>query len=98
MSLSVVPTNESARADPLTAPAASAAPIMTVVSRFTIRLTRRSGGRCGGRRRGVVAATERRRRERRRSDHEDECQQPQRELELVARERLAPHHGAPRDP
>src|SRR4051812_25932762 len=97
MSLSLVPTNESASADPLTAPTASAAPRTTIASRLTVLLTRRRGGGCGGRRRRVAPATERRRSERRGSYHEDEREDPQRELELVARQRFAEDDGAGRD-
>src|SRR4051812_32938215 len=88
-SFPVVPTNESASAVPLVAPAATATPTANVANRLTLGLTRRRGAGCGGRTGCVVAATERRRRERRRTDHQSEREQAKRELELVARQRLA---------
>src|SRR3954451_24405562 len=89
VSLPLVPTNESASATPLAAPAAAAAPTTNVASLFTTCLTRSRGAGCGGRRRDVTAVTHRRRRERGRADDEREREQPEHELELVAGERLA---------
>src|SRR5436190_21052491 len=92
LSLPLVPTNEFASAMPLAAPAATAAPTSNVASLFTICLTRRRGGGCGGGRWRVASATDWRWRERRRADHQREGEQPERELELIARQRLAEDH------